>query len=197
MAEQYLVTVTEDAILVDVTDINITITEALPVVVASSAQEVINGAGVPSGALGTVGQYYIQDGVGDVYKKTGASTWTLLAVGSGSDVQMIPWSIEGNASVRTGNLGVRFPRGGEMLAVTADLGIAPAGAPLIFDVLKNGTSIFDTPPQFNAGVGGFQTFIPDITTFVSTDRFTTSILGVGTSTVGADLVVQLIATRGA
>jgi hypothetical protein len=197
MADQYLVTLTEDAILVDVTDITITIVEDLPVVLSSGTTEVINGTGVPAGATGSVGQYYIQNDVGDVYKKTGSTTWTLLAVGSGGDTQMIPWSVEGNLSVRTGNLGVRFPSAGDMIAVMADLGQASVGTPVIFDVLKNGTSIFTVPPQFNAGVAGLLTFTPDVTDFTTTDRFTTSILGVGTSTVGADLVVQLVATRGA
>lgn len=197
MADQYLVTVTEDAILVDVSDITITIVEALPVVTAAGATEVINGTGVPAGSLGNVGQYYIQNGVGDVYKKTGPTAWTLLAVGSGGDTQMIPWSVEGNLSVRTGNLGVRFPSAGELITVMADLGQASVGTPVIFDVLKNGASIFSVPPQFNAGVGGLLTFTPDTTAFTTTDRFTTSILGVGTTTVGADLTVQLVATRGA
>ena len=36
-----------------------------------------NGSGAPSGALGSVGDYYIDTDTGDLYEKTGASTWTL------------------------------------------------------------------------------------------------------------------------
>lgn len=38
-----------------------------------------NGSGAPSGALGVVGDYYLDNDTGDVYEKTGASTWTLVA----------------------------------------------------------------------------------------------------------------------
>jgi hypothetical protein len=36
-----------------------------------------SGTGAPSGALGTLGDWYINDANGDFYEKTGATTWTL------------------------------------------------------------------------------------------------------------------------
>jgi Repeat of unknown function (DUF5907) len=36
-----------------------------------------SGAGAPAGALGVVGDWYLNDANGDVYEKTGASAWTL------------------------------------------------------------------------------------------------------------------------
>lgn len=36
-----------------------------------------SGSGVPSGSLGVVGDWYLNDANGDVYEKTGASTYTL------------------------------------------------------------------------------------------------------------------------
>lgn len=36
-----------------------------------------NGSGAPATGLGAVGDYYLDDDNGDVYEKTGASTWTL------------------------------------------------------------------------------------------------------------------------
>lgn len=36
-----------------------------------------NGSGSPSGALGVVGDYYLNNDNGDYYEKTGSSTWTL------------------------------------------------------------------------------------------------------------------------
>lgn len=38
-----------------------------------------SGAGAPSGATGAVGDWYLNQTNGDVYEKTGASTWTLRA----------------------------------------------------------------------------------------------------------------------
>lgn len=37
----------------------------------------LDGAGVPAGALGTIGDYYLNSVTGDYYKKTAASIWTL------------------------------------------------------------------------------------------------------------------------
>lgn len=36
-----------------------------------------SGTGAPSGATGSVADWYLNDANGDVYEKTGASTWTL------------------------------------------------------------------------------------------------------------------------
>jgi hypothetical protein len=36
-----------------------------------------SGTGAPSGVLGAVGDFYLDDANGDVYEKTGVSTWTL------------------------------------------------------------------------------------------------------------------------
>lgn len=39
---------------------------------------IYNGSGAPAGGLGVVGDYYIDTATGDLYEKTGASTWTFL-----------------------------------------------------------------------------------------------------------------------
>jgi len=41
------------------------------------AEEWIGGAGAPAGTLGRVGDWYLNQTNGDVYEKTGSSTWTL------------------------------------------------------------------------------------------------------------------------
>ena len=98
--------------------------------------------------------------------------------------------------MRTGNLGVRFPADGTLIGVICDLGLAATGAPVLIDVLKNGVSIFGTVPQFAAGVGGVATFVPTDIDVLSTDRYTISILEVGSTTPGADLVVQMVMAVG-
>ena len=41
------------------------------------AEEWIGGAGAPAGTLGNVGDWYLDQTSGDVYEKTGSTTWTL------------------------------------------------------------------------------------------------------------------------
>src|SRR5690606_14907003 len=38
-----------------------------------------SGNGAPAGSLGNVGDFYLDEQTGNVYEKTGASTWTLRA----------------------------------------------------------------------------------------------------------------------
>ncbi|MBL4800746.1 MAG: collagen-like protein [Emcibacter sp.] len=45
----------------------------------------LDGAGLPAGGLGTVGDYYLNGTNGDYYKKTGASAWTLQGNIAGAD----------------------------------------------------------------------------------------------------------------
>lgn len=41
-----------------------------------NAEEWHAGAGAPAGGLGVIGDFYLDTSSGDVYEKTGASTWT-------------------------------------------------------------------------------------------------------------------------
>ena len=50
-----------------------------------------SGAGAPAGALGIVGDWYLNDSNGDIYEKTGASTYTLRDNLTG------PQGIQGNS----------------------------------------------------------------------------------------------------
>lgn len=61
-----------------------------------------NGTGAPGAGLGMVGDYYLDTATGDVYLKTGASTWTLQANMRGP--QGIPGSMTGPGSSAAGNL---------------------------------------------------------------------------------------------
>lgn len=54
-----------------------------------------SGTGAPSGALGAVGDWYLNDANGDIYEKTGASTYTLrdnLTGPTGSNGSNGDWS---------------------------------------------------------------------------------------------------------
>jgi Collagen triple helix repeat (20 copies) len=43
----------------------------------AAGEKWFSGTGVPAGGTGAVGDWYLNDGNGDVYEKTGASAWTL------------------------------------------------------------------------------------------------------------------------
>lgn len=50
----------------------------------TDGSQILYGSGVPSGGLGAVGDTYINTANGDIYKKTGASTWTFELTVSGT-----------------------------------------------------------------------------------------------------------------
>lgn len=50
----------------------------------TNGSQILYGSGVPSGSLGSVGDTYINTANGNVYKKTGATTWTFEVTLSGT-----------------------------------------------------------------------------------------------------------------
>lgn len=60
------------------------------------------GAGVPAGAAGSVGDFYLDTTTGDVYQKTGVSTWLLQTNMRGP--QGVPGSMTGPGGSVAGNL---------------------------------------------------------------------------------------------
>ena len=58
------------------------------------------------------------------------------------------------------------------------------GQPLICDVLKNGTSIYSTKPQFPASTSPMTSGTLSTTTFASGNRITFKIIQIGSSAVG-------------
>ena len=79
--------------------------------------------------------------------------------------------------------------------VRASLGTAPTGSSAIFDVLENGTSIFDVNtsnrPTIIAGNNTALSGAPDTTTIANGDYFTVSIVQVGSATAGSDLTLTV------
>jgi len=55
-------------------------------VAGSAGTSMFTGAGAPSGTLGNINDVYIDSDTGQIYKKTGVSTWTLQ--GPGSDMAL-------------------------------------------------------------------------------------------------------------
>ncbi len=109
------------------------------------------------------------------------------------------FSVGGNVAVGAGAHRIYNDTGQDLLirAVRASLGTAPAGASVTVDVNINGTTIYTTQgnrPSIGAGsnTSGRNTSM-NVTNFPNGQYLTCDIDAVGSSTPGADLVVQVLA----
>ena len=130
-----------------------------------------NGAGVPSGASGSIGDYYMNNTNGDVYLKTGASTWTLQtnirgttgASGTngtngtpgavwrnGSGAPSAGLGIDGDYYLNTANSDVYFKASGAYSVITNIKGASGAGTG---DVIGPASSVSGNIPTFNVTTG--------------------------------------------
>jgi hypothetical protein len=103
-------------------------------------------------------------------------------------------SIPGTLSVGTGVSRFYFTGNATISNITASVGTSPATQSAIFDVNKNGTTIFTTQgnrPTITAGSNFDLTATPDVTSFVSGDYITVDVDQVGTGTAGADAVITI------
>lgn len=79
--------------------------------------------------------------------------------------------------------------------VRASLGTAPAGSSAIFDVLKNGSTIFTTTanrPTIAAAANTAVSGTPDVTAVANGEYLTVNISQVGSTTPGADLTLTVV-----
>lgn len=104
-----------------------------------------------------------------------------------------PFSRSGELEVVTGSHRLPIVAPGRIIAVRADVNVAPTGASVIVDVNKNGTTIFPTTtkPTIAAGQNMSGQSIPDITRIVSGDYLTIDIDQIGSTLPGEDLVVMV------
>lgn len=89
--------------------------------------------------------------------------------------------------------------GGTIVSVIAVLRTPPVGQAAIFDIQKNGTTIFTTSahrPTIAAGGSGpvvMETVAPDVTTYNAHDVFTASVIQTGLpGTEGSDLFLSVV-----
>lgn len=111
--------------------------------------------------------------------------------------KVLPYSYLGTLSVTTGPFRLYNDTGTAwtIAGVRASVGTAPAGASVIIDVNKNGTTIFTTQanrPTIAAATNtsGNVTNM-DITTVATGEYLTIDIDQIGTTTIGSDLTVQV------
>lgn len=92
------------------------------------------------------------------------------------------------------------PAPGEVLGVEAVVGVAPTGAALIFDITKNGTSLFQTATKPTIADGATKTAAKATPDTGGSARFTTGdvlscdVTQIGSSVAGtnADVVVEFV-----
>lgn len=112
-------------------------------------------------------------------------------------VKTIMFFVAGDLSVTSSPIRVHAPEAMTVTNVTAAVNTAPTGAAVIVDVNKNGTTMFTTQgnrPQIAAAGTEDLSSVPDVTSIAQNDVITIDVDQVGSSTVGADLVVQVRCT---
>ena len=111
--------------------------------------------------------------------------------------KVLPYSYLGNIVVGAGTFRLYNDMGATWTinGVRASVGTAPAGASIIVDINKNGTTIFTTqgnrPTIAIAGNTSGNVTNMDVTTVAAGDYLTVDIDQIGSTTAGADLTVQI------
>jgi len=105
--------------------------------------------------------------------------------------QMFTLQHKGNLATGTKEI-VRMPFAGKISAVTAAVTTAPVGATAIFDLHKNGTTMYTTQgnrPTIAAAGTSVTATNPDVLTWAAGDRLSLEIDQVGSSTAGANVTL--------
>jgi hypothetical protein len=104
------------------------------------------------------------------------------------------FSIPGTLTVGTGMARLYFPRACTIINVIASVGTAPTGASVIFDVNKNGTTIFTTQgnrPTITASAFVDTSSVPDVTSIAAGEYLTVDLDQIGSTVAGADATVSI------
>jgi len=102
------------------------------------------------------------------------------------------FSIPGTLTTGSGSLRMYFTKAATVTNVWASVATAPTGASVIFDVNKNGTTIFSTQGNRpTIAISGFVdvTSTPDVTAVAAGDYVTVDVDQVGSTIAGANAVV--------
>jgi len=110
---------------------------------------------------------------------------------------VLAFSVLGNIAVATGAHRIYNDTGVDLTirSVRASLGTAPTTQSAIFDVNKNGTTIFGTQsarPTIAAGGNTNKTTGMTVTTLADGEYLTVDVDQIGSGTVGANLIVQVL-----
>lgn len=104
------------------------------------------------------------------------------------------YTIEGTLTTGTGIRRLWFTRSGVITNVSAGVTTAPTGANLIFDVNKNGTTIFTGGtgrPEIVATQFSDLTNTPAVTSISSGDYLTVDVDQIGSTVAGAEATITI------
>lgn len=124
----------------------------------------------------------------DLYFRSG-STWRTVPM---KDV--LTFTVSGTLVVGTGQARWYAPRAITLVNVQVSVGTAPTGASAIFDVNKNGTTVFTTQANRpTIAASGFTDLssVPAVTAVAAGDYITIDVDQIGSSVAGANAVVQV------
>jgi hypothetical protein len=104
------------------------------------------------------------------------------------------FTIMGTLVVGTGAARFYFPRPITIVDIEVSVGTAPTGASVIFDVNKNGTTIFTTQgnrPTIAVSTNTDLSSTPDITTYAAGDYMTVDVDQIGSTIAGANATITI------
>jgi hypothetical protein len=134
-------------------------------------------------------------GSGFVGAVDGPNGKVLIYNSSSADYRHLSVPITGGLSVAAGTSRYIFPYAVTVVDVAATVNTAPVGATLLFDVNKNGTTIFTTqgnrPSILAAANATAANVVPDVTAFAAGDYLTVDVDQVGSGTAGSNAVVAV------
>jgi hypothetical protein len=125
----------------------------------------------------------------------GTTAWNDLDFSTGQRGEsMITYGKASTIATATGKIRYKFPFNATIIGVSAAVGTAPTGSPIIIDINKNGTTMFTTQanrPQIDIGAFSTASEVTDIDvdTISAGDYITVDIDQVGSSTPGSDLSI--------
>lgn len=117
--------------------------------------------------------------------------------GGGGNKTGLSLGIPGTLAVGAGTSRVYFVSAATITNVVASVGTQSTGASIIFDVKKNGATIFTTTanrPTIAVGTNADLSSVPDVATLSSGDYLTVDIIQVGSTAAGADAIIQVVYT---
>lgn len=134
----------------------------------------------PTGGIGFTGSQGLVGSTGFVGSRGPSATYELS------------FSLPGALSVGTGVMRWYITRPTVIVSVSATVSTAPTGASIIFDVNKNGTSIFTSNPSI--AQNAFTSFnnIPTTTLLAVNDYLTVDVDQIGSIIGGSDAVIRLL-----
>jgi hypothetical protein len=106
---------------------------------------------------------------------------------------MATFTVPGSLVAYTGISRFYFARSATITSVLISVGTPPDGGDVIADVKKNDTTIFttlDNRPTIGSGQN-LGSGSPDVTSVADGDYVTVDVVSVGSTSPGADLVVQI------